>query len=195
MPSRKKRGPVVQSVVEGDVERDVQGLLTKLDEFRGTLGVQQRPLLDAVVITALQEAELRAFVEQLGGFRRARGERGQRSLDRMLIAASPGEVGDAHGYGLSRPGMKPLAMAAIISMGIGAGAIGPMSGSAHAAPVDQPALTGDMGGTGMGGTGMGGAGMGGAGMGGAGTGGVGAGGGGGTGVGGGGVAWRGGGGR
>src|SRR5262249_40028588 len=97
MPSRKKRGPVVQSVVEGDVERDVQGLLTKLDEFRGTLGVQQRPLLDAVVITALQEAELRAFVEQLGVFRSALGEREQRLLDTMLIAASTAEVGEVQG--------------------------------------------------------------------------------------------------
>src|SRR5262249_3074238 len=80
----------------------------------------------------------------------------------MLIAASTAEVGDVHGYGLFRPGMKHLAMAAIISMGIGAGAIGPMSSSAHAAPTAQPALTGDMGGTGMGGTGMGGTGMSGA---------------------------------
>jgi hypothetical protein len=95
----------------------------------------------------MTDIQVDAFVQKLGAFRATLSAGEQQALDAMLLATAHGEASDVEGYAFRGASVKHLALAAVMTLGIVGGTLGPaLGGSAAAAPLDQPSLNGNMGG-------------------------------------------------
>jgi hypothetical protein len=98
------------------------------------------------VMTPPLDTHVAAFVDRLGDFRASLDMRERRMFDRMLLAAASGAEADVQGYMFSATSAKHLALVAVMALGIVAGTLAPaMSGTALAAPLEQPTLNEPMG--------------------------------------------------
>jgi hypothetical protein len=87
------------------------------------------------------DADLAAFVDRLGAFRATLSPPERQMLDAILLETALGASDDVLGYAFTPGSPKHVALAALLALGIGAGALAPLGGSAvQAAPLDQQSV-------------------------------------------------------
>jgi hypothetical protein len=83
-----------------------------------------------------------AFVEKLGAFRGTLSADERQMLDALLVAASGGAADDVQAYDFSLLAARQVALAAVMALGLSAGTLTPLAGSAAlAAPLDQQSIS------------------------------------------------------
>jgi hypothetical protein len=120
------------SETQAPSEATIQAFREKVSQFQAALPPSERPFLDALVLLAVREGEFQAFVARLGEFRGTLTDEERPLLDGLVQAACGAEAGDVAGYGWSGVPLKHAALAAAVTLGISAGSLGPLAGTASA---------------------------------------------------------------